>query len=202
MYRQALANIIDTWENCKVIIQATNGADLLGRINPNHLPTFALIDLNMPVMNGYDTIKALKEKHPAVHVIVVSMHKSAEALLLLMQYNIQGYLSKNDDISQIKKAFAEITCNGTYFPDQTIARMARHNGHTTNNGSATPLTTYELSFLSLVCSNKTYKEIAGDLNLSERRVESLRETLFVRFNVKCRSGLAKIAMEHGLACWP
>lgn len=196
MYRQAFAATINTWDNYKVTIQAGNGTELLEKINPQCLPDFVLVDLNMPVMNGYETIKIFKEKYPPVPVIVVSMFKSTEALMLLMQYNIQGYLNKNDDILQMKRAFAEIISAGTCFPDPALARIAKKNGYAAKNA---PLTVHELRFLNLVCGNKTYKEIAGELRLPERRVEFLRENLFVRFDVKCRSGLARVAIEQGLA---
>lgn len=66
LFREAICSNIDTWENCKVIIQAANGRQLLDKLQIKNQPDLALIDLEMPEMNGYETIKALKEKHPDI----------------------------------------------------------------------------------------------------------------------------------------
>jgi DNA-binding NarL/FixJ family response regulator len=64
LFRESLCALIDTWENCKVVIQAANGRQLLEKLHPKNLPDLVLVDLEMPEMNGYETLKAIKEKIP------------------------------------------------------------------------------------------------------------------------------------------
>ena len=78
LIRESLCAIIDTWENCKVVIQAANGRQLLESLQAKNLPDLALIDLAMPVMNGYETIKAVKEKFPEIRLMAISLYYSEE----------------------------------------------------------------------------------------------------------------------------
>ncbi|HMT75082.1 MAG TPA: response regulator transcription factor [Chitinophagaceae bacterium] len=199
MFRQAIAATIDSWEHYKVIIQAANGAELLERINPQYLPAFALVDLNMPVMNGYETAKALQEKYPEIKVVILSMFQSEEAVLQLLQYGISGFLHKHDEQQTIKKAFAEITKSGYFFSDHSASAILRKKSHAGKDGISEHLTDREWQFLKLLASEKTYKEIATELRISERQTEYLRDDLFLRFGVKSRTGLAMTVHRKGLA---
>ena len=111
MVREAISCFINTWEDCKVILQASNGSEFLENLTPSYLPDIAIIDINMPIMNGYNTIKALTEKYPSVKAIAYSMFSSEESLLLLLLVGARSFLHKGDDLYSIKKAVQEVsTC--------------------------------------------------------------------------------------------
>lgn len=201
LFRESLCTIINSWENCKVILQAANGKQLIESLNTKNLPDLALIDLNMPVMNGYDTLKAIKEKYPAIKLMVISTYNSEEMIWQVIKCGAEGFISKDDDPSRLKKGVVEMMQTGYFFSDHSASKMVRkfmQNGKIT---LANSLTKKDIDFLKYLCPEKTYKEIALVMNLEERQVEYLRVSLFEKFGAKSRTGLAVKAIEKGLAIY-
>jgi len=199
LFRESLCALIDTWENCKVVIQAANGRQLLEKLHPKNLPDLVLVDLEMPEMNGYETLKAIKEKYPEIRLLVISLHYSEELVWRIIKFGAQGFVNKNDDIARLKKAIAEMIRNGYFFSDHTASKMVKKAMQTGTLTIQNDLSETDVRFLKLVSSEKTYKEIAREMKLTGRQIEYLRNNLFDRFEVCTRTGLAVIAMEKGLA---
>jgi DNA-binding NarL/FixJ family response regulator len=103
LFREAICTHIDQWENCKVIIQAANGRQLLEKLQNHNLPDLAMIDLEMPEMNGYETLKVIKEKYPSIRLLVVSQHHSEELVCRIIKFGAQGFVNKGDDLTRFKK---------------------------------------------------------------------------------------------------
>ena len=200
LFRESLCAIIDTWENCKVIIQAVNGCQLLDKLQATRqVPDLALIDLSMPEMNGYETIRAVKQKVPDIKLMGLSFSNSEEMVWQLIKCGAQGFVNKNDDINRLRKAIAEMMTTGYFFSDHTASRMVKKAMQTGTLTIKNDLSDKEILFLKNICSEKTYKEIAREMKLAHRQVEYLRNNLFERFGVSTRTGLAVIALEKGLA---
>jgi two-component system, NarL family, invasion response regulator UvrY len=198
LFRESLCAMIDTWENCKVIIQATNGKQLMERLGSKDIPDLALIDLAMPEMNGYETIKAVKENFPDIKLLAMSYYNSEEVVWRLIKYGAQGFINKHDEVVRLKKAIGEMIYSGYFFSDHTAAKMVRRAAQTGMLSIKNVLSEKEITFLRYVCTEKTYKEIAQAMGIEERQTEYLRSTLFQRFGVTTRTGLAILAMEKGL----
>jgi len=197
LFREAICAQINTWDDCKVIIQAANGRQLLERLN-NNLPDVALIDIAMPEMNGYETIKIIKEKYPAIKLMALSAYNSAEMVCQLIKLGARGFVNKNDDAIRLKKAINQIVNAGYFFSDHTASKMVEKAIRTGTHFNKDDITDKEVSFLKLLCTEKTYKEIADEMNISERHTEYIRNALFEKFNCKSRTGLAVLSMEKGL----
>lgn len=198
LFRQGISVIINTWENHKVTHQASNGQELIDMLHNRSLPDIALIDLQMPVMNGYETIKVLKEKYPDLKTMGFSMFQSEEAVWRVIKCGGQGFLNKTDNESKMKKAIAEMILNGYYFSDHTASKMVRAAIQTGKLIIKNDFTEKEISFLKNICEGKTYKETAMVMNITDRQVEYMRDSLFERFNAKCRTSLAITAMQRGV----
>ena len=198
LFREALCKTINEWENCKVILQASSGKQLIEQINDGSLPDIVLTDLRMPELNGYDTIKMVKKKYPQIKFMVISMYESKEAIMLLLKAGAQGFIHKTAEPIQLKKAIYEIMRNGYYFSDHTVARIFKQALDTGNMTMVNCLTQEELIFLKLICTEKTYKEISVEMSISERHVEYLRNSFFERFRLQSRTGLAMQSVEKGL----
>ena len=158
-----------------------------------------LLDIEMPEMNGYETIKAIKEKYPEIRLLVISLHYSEELVWRIIKFGAQGFVNKNDDIARLKKAVSEMIHTGYFFSDHTASKMVKKAMQTGTLTIKNDLSETDMLFLKLVCSEKTYKEIAKEMNLADRQIEYIRNNLFDRFEVSTRTGLAVIAMEKGLA---
>lgn len=198
LFRDSLCNTIDTWENCKVIIRAANGCQLLEKINPADPPELVLTDLQMPEMNGYETARELSKRHKDIKIIVISQYHSEEMLLHLIQCGAHGFIHKRDELSRLKKAMTEIRREGYFFSDHMATNLVRRAFHSGQINQKNELSEEEWLFLFHICSDKSYKEIAADMNLPARHVDYIRNGLFERFNVKTRTGLAMAAVQKGL----
>lgn len=199
LLREPLCAEIGRWENCKVILQAASGKQLLERLNPGNLPDLALIELALPEMNGYETTKALKAKFPLIKIIIFSAYQSEEMLWRIIKCGAQGYISKYDDLPRLKKAIFEMIGSGYFFSDHSASRMIKQAMETGVLSLQNDLPDMEIAFLKQICTEKTYKEIALEMGLSPRQVEYLRQTLFERFSVESRTGLAVFVIQKGIA---
>lgn len=198
LFREAICRVIDSWENCKVIIQAANGWELLQKLQTQNLPDLALIDLDMPEMNGYDTLKAMNEKYPNIRLLFLSQLHSEEMVYRIIKLGARGLINKADNLSLFKKAILEIMGNGYFFSDHTASKMVNKALQSETPTWENDLSDVEIHFLQLLCTEKTYKEIARELNVSDRHLEYMRQVLFERFDVSSRTGLAVVSMRKGL----
>lgn len=123
LFRESLCAMMDTWEGCKVILQASNGRQLLDKLNPKQLPDLALIDLAIPVMNGYETIKAVKDRYPDIKLMGLSFYNSEEMVWQLIKCGAQGFVNKGDDMNRLRKAIFEMMTSGYFFTDHTASKM-------------------------------------------------------------------------------
>jgi len=198
MLREGLCTIINDWENCKVILQAGNGKELIEQIDPKNLPDLILTDLCMPEMNGYETILTLKKIYPEIKFLVISIYQSEEAIIMMIKSGAQGFIHKTADSKQLKKAVFEMMRSGYYFPNQTAARLVRQALQNGDYKLKNNLSDKELAFLKHITTEKTYKQIAHDMCIPIRQVEYIRNLLFERFEAQSRIGLAIQSIEKGL----
>ncbi len=199
LLRNALANLIDSFGECKVINQLGNGKDLIDSINMGVIPDVIILDLNMPEMDGFDTAEWLFKHHPAIHILMLTMYDSELSLIRLLQLGVKGFLKKDIHPSELKFAIQSVANTGFYYSNHTtgkIVNLFRNHGGINLQGAM--LTDQELRFLKLACSDLTYKEIAQRMDLNPRSIDTLRDHLFVKLDVKSRVGLAMIALRHGL----
>lgn len=196
MLRDAMCKMIDSWSNCKVILEADSGIQLINQIDPENLPDLALVDLAMPGMNGYETIRLLAKTFPEIKTIIVSMYIGEEAISQALQAGAHGFLHKSEDSGKLKAAVYETMRTGYYFTDRSAARMVKQSQH--GQKIKKSLTDEEITFLKNIVTEKTYKQIALDMAIAPRHVEHLRNSLFERFEVQNRTSLAVQAIEKGL----
>ncbi len=201
LLRSALANLVNSFPDCKVIYEARNGLEFIEKLKQQQAPDVVLLDLSMPEMDGYDTAIWLKKHHPGIHVLMLTMYDSELTLIRLLQAGVKGFLKKDIDPSELKFAINSVMGSGYYYSTQTAGRLANlfRNSSVANPKVQNALMTdQEISFLKMACTDKTYKEIAQEMGLSPRSVEALRDLLFVKLDVNSRVGLAMVAIKNGV----
>lgn len=199
LFREAICSVINGWEQCKVVLQAGNGRQLLERLNEKDLPNIVITELEMPEMNGYDTIKALHKKFPEIKILVVSQYQSEEMLAMLIQYGAHGFVHKTDETTYLKVAVKALLQKGYYFTHHAASRMLKK---TVGNGSAEitgTLNNEQLCILQHLCKGLTYKEIAGKMNVTERHIEYVRQQLSDYLDEPCTTKLIIKALHKGIA---
>lgn len=200
LLRNALASLINNSDSCKVIAEASNGKELIDAISKENYPDVAIIDLNMPIMDGHDTAAYLQKNHPTIKVLMLTMYDSELALIRLLKAGVKGFMKKDIHPKELLQAIQSVHENGYYYSAHTSSKLAglfRDQDDTPILEKIT-LSDGEIEFLKHVCSEQTYKEIAFELGMNPRAIDGMRDNLFNRLDVKSRVGLAMYAIRHGI----
>jgi two-component system, NarL family, invasion response regulator UvrY len=201
LLRNALANLINSFDNCQVVIEADNGKEFIEAMKKGIVPDIILLDLNMPVMDGYETAKWLRDNCPDIYVLMLTMYDSELTLIRLLQAGVRGFLKKDIEPSELKFALQSVLRSGYYYSTNTAGRLANLFRSTASENlrlQNSTLTEHEIEFLRMACSDMTYKEIAEKMRLTPRSVDALRDHLFIKLDVKSRVGLAMVALKNGV----
>ncbi len=201
LLRNALASLIDTFDNCKVVLQANSGIDFINSIKTGNIPDVLLLDLNMPNMDGYETSKWIQENSIAINILMLTMYDTEQAMIRLLQTGVNGFLKKDIHPSELKFAITSVMQSGYYYSHDTTGKLVnlfRKNQDNQHELQKAMLSEIELNFLKHACSEMTYKEIAGIMDLNPRAVDNLRDNLFTKLDVKSRVGLAMYSIRHGI----
>jgi len=201
LLRSALASLIDSFGDCRVIHQSNDGAELVDYLQGGLIPDVVVLDLNMPKINGYEAARFIQKNFPAVNVLMLTMYDSELSLIRLLQAGVKGFLKKDIHPSELKFAIHSVMKAGYYYSNHTTGKLAnlfRSSDVKRNFLQNIMLTEQELEFLKLACSDLTYKEVAQKMGLNPRSVDNLRDQLFTKLDVKSRVGLAMVAIKSGL----
>lgn len=199
LIRSALAALINTFEDFTVVCQADNGLQLLQRINSGSVPDIVLLDIEMPQQDGFETAKLLKETHPAVKVLALSMYDNEQAIIRMLKNGARGYILKDAEPRQLKEALTMLRNKDYYYSDLVtgtlIHSMADNHAQ---HSPAVPdqLNERESTFLKYACTELSYKQIADRMSLSPRTVDGYRDHLFSKLHVKSRVGLVLYAIKN------
>ncbi len=203
LIRKALAEMIESFGNYKVIYQASNGIELIEMLtNANPFPELILLDVQMPLMNGIETAKFLQKKYPEVKIIALTMVENESSMVAMVKCGARGYLMKDEEPEKLREALDSVYHKGFHFSELVTGRLVhqvQHGYDQTNAGLAiNELSKRESEFLKLCCTELTYKEIADRLNVSPRTIDGYRDRLFEKLGIKSRVGLAMFAVKTGL----
>lgn len=199
LLRNALATLIDSFGDCKVICQASNGAEVIAQLQSLHAPDIAILDLNMPKMDGYETALWFKDNYPQVQVLMLTMYDAEATMIRLLQAGVKGFLKKDVHPSELRFAIQSVMQHGYYYSHNTTGKLVnlfRNNSDASIQKNM--LDEQEIVFLKLASTDLTYKEIAVEMELNPRSVDNLRDHLFEKLDVKSRVGLAMYAIRQGL----
>jgi two-component system invasion response regulator UvrY len=200
LVREALGNIVKSFDEFDVSIMAANGKDFIDKLNKTNVPEILLLDLSMPEMDGHDTIHWLSKNHPQIKILVLTMY-DAESLIHLIKAGVRGFLKKDVPPAELKHALQCVHANGTYCSNTVTGRLfnlMKEQGNKNSAWGTVILNENEISFLKLASSEMTYKEIARIMEISPRTVDNYRDALFIKLNVKSRVGLAMYAVKSGI----
>jgi DNA-binding NarL/FixJ family response regulator len=203
LLRNGLAALVNSFDGYKVVFEADNGEDFIRQLQPRNPPDIILLDITMPIMNGYQTAEWIRANLPETKVLVLSMMDSDVAIIRMLKCGAKGYLLKDSKPDVFKHALDNIRDYGFFINDLVSSRML----HYVNNESSSKqdekhsptvhLTEREIVFLKAACTEKTYKEIADELCVSPRTVDSYRDALFEKLGVTSRVGLVLFAIKNG-----
>ncbi|MET2983668.1 response regulator transcription factor [Aureibaculum conchae] len=198
LFAQSLKGLINNFEDFEVTQHALNGKIFIDNLKDNaKLPKIALMDLNMPIMDGLETTKFLNENYPSIKVLALSMDDDENSILKMIKNGAKGYLLKDIHPDILKEALYSLIKEG-YYHSKKVSDTLVHSLHPSNKKEV-KLLDRELEFLKLASTEMTYKEIADVMHLSPKTIDGYREQLFKKLEVKNRIGLVIYALKNGLA---
>lgn len=200
LFRSGLIKLIQSLGNeYKVIIEAENGRDFIDQLDDNNLPDIALIDISMPIMDGFKTAAELQSAYPDIKILIVTMNNDEYSLIRMMKLGVRGYINKDIEPNELQNALDEMQSKGYYYTDQLTDHLINAiKFPITKSEKKSPLSKRELKFIELACSEDTYEKIADTMRLSAKTIDGYRSSVFEKLNVKSRVGLVMYAMQNGL----
>lgn len=201
LVRHALIELIQSFGEYRVVFHGANGQDLIDQMSCMEKPDLIFLDISMPVMNGHDTLEWLYENHPEIATIILSGHDSELNQIRLLQFGARGFVRKDAPPHEIKLAIQTALSSDYFYANATTSRFIKMLRNPDSGKDALKkklLTETEYRFLKLICTEMTYKAIAREMGLNPRTIDTLRDQLFIKMDVKSRVALAVVALRNGI----
>jgi len=198
MFRKGIVELLRTSKKFEIVAEAGNGQELIDLIQKlENPPDVCLLDVNMPVLDGYKTLAKLKYEYPRMKYLTLSMYDHEFAIIKMLRSGANGYLLKEDDPEELMRAIEYVIDHDFYHSELTSSHLIalRKGGE---DYQPVKLNENEQTFLEYACSDMVYKEIAKEMGLSVRTVEGYRDDLFVKLGVNTRIGLVIYVLKHGM----
>lgn len=199
LLRKGLASLVQNL-GYTVILEVDNGRELIDKLQAGAEPDLVLMDINMPVMDGYEATRWIKDNKPLIKVLALSMYDDENAIMKMLRSGARGYILKDSEPSELRMALDAVAQKGYYYSELVTGKLIHSINHAdeNGNGSLVKLNDREMEFLRLACSELTYKEIAAEMHLSPRTIDGYRDALFEKLDIKTRTGLAIYAIKNGI----
>jgi len=198
---RALSGIIDTFRKYEVLYEVENGKALIEKFKvPKNIPDIVLLDITMPVMDGFETAMWLTVHHPEIRIMALSMQDEEETLIKMLRCGTRGYLLKNIHPTELEAALDSLISKGYYYPDWMTRKVVQKmtDDQDIDSMPKARLQDREIEFLQYAATELTYREIADRMFCSPRTVESYRDNLFGKLGFKTRIGLVVYALKKGI----
>ncbi|HYO22398.1 MAG TPA: response regulator transcription factor [Flavisolibacter sp.] len=201
LLRNGLANLLKDL-GYSVLFGADNGVQLIEKLKSHPLPEVILMDISMPLMDGYAATLWLKNHYPSVKVLVLSMIDDEASVIRMFKNGARGYVLKDCHPEELETAIQSLLQKGFYHSEMISGKLIRAINHLDENGlpqkEQVQLNEREIEFLRWICSELSYKEIADKMSVSPRTVDGYRDTLQDKLECKGRIGLVLWAIKHGI----
>jgi len=200
LLRNGLAGLLKSLGH-RVLFEADNGKDLISKLNSTNIPEVLMLDINMPEMDGYETARWMKNHHPEVKILALSMYDNDNAVIGMLKCGVKGYILKDSDPSILRDAINDLMEKDFYYSDHVSGKLIHAINQKENGaiGNKTEnLNEREKEFLKYSCSEMTYKEIAEKMFVSPRTIDGYRDALFEKLQLKTRVGLVIYAIKNGI----
>jgi DNA-binding NarL/FixJ family response regulator len=194
LFLKSLSVLIENFNGIQVVAEALNGSELLNKLaGLKELPDILLVDVNMPVMDGVQTVQRVSELYPSIRCAALSIKDDDTTVISMIKAGCCSYLLKDIHPADLEKALGEIYTVGYYNADIANINYRRLIINATKNEFN--ISVKERAFLKLACSDLTYQQIAAEMHLSAKTIDGYRASLFEKLNVKSRVGLALEALK-------
>lgn len=198
LIREGLKQLLEFDGSIEVVGEAANGVECLDNLE-KYDPEVLLLDINMPKMNGIEVLKKMKEIKSSVKVLILTVHNELEYLMNAVDIGVEGYIMKDSESSELKKAIRAVRDGESYIQPSLIPNLNHQLlNRDVDKDKVASLTNRELEVLVQVANGMFNKEIATNLNISERTVKNHISNIFKKIDVSDRTQAAVFAIKNNI----
>ena len=196
LFREGLRGLLSVQSGIEVVGVAADGAELVSLTESVEYDV-ALIDIEMPVMNGLEAAEKILTAHPEARLVALTMHNDEAYYYRMMELGVKGFLLKNSDIDEVVSAVHEVCEGGSYFSQELLDSLVSNLKE--SQVEAEPLLSErEMEVLPLICQGLSNQEIADKLFISKRTVDNHRANIIEKSGCKNTAGMVVWAIKNGL----
>lgn len=199
LFRKGTMMLVNTFKEVGEVKDASNGKEAIEELSKNQYDIL-LLDLDMPVMDGWEASRKIISKFPDLKIIMISMHDSLEVISDLIEIGVHSYLLKDAHPEEMHRAIVSVINNDFYYNhlvSKALHTKMQKGGKT--SGPSNNVSPREAEVLELICQELTMKEIGEKLFLSEQTIHTHRKNLMKKTKAKNAVGLVKFAFQNGIA---
>ena len=198
LIREGIKQLLEFDGTIEVMTEASNGVECLEKLEDIH-PDVLLLDVNMPEKNGFEVLEEIKKKNYKIKVLILTVHNELEYLLKAIDIGVDGYILKDSESAELKKAIQAVRSGENYIQASLIPALNnRLANRDIDKDKIDSLTTRELEVLIKVANGMLNKEIATSLNISERTVKNHISNIFKKIDVSDRTQAAVFAIKNNI----
>ncbi|MEX0967064.1 MAG: response regulator transcription factor [Bacteroidia bacterium] len=200
IFINGIKNLLNGVNDIKITGEALNGREAVDLLDNQEHPDIILMDLKMPVMDGQEATRLVKQRNPEIKIIMITMHLAPETVTPILDSGANGYMMKNTGKQELIQALHQVSKGDPYFSNEVasalVASYRLSEQAKTEKEQPIELTGREQEVLKLILGELTTSEIAAQLGLSPHTVDTYRKNLLVKVNVKNTAGLVKWALKN------
>lgn len=203
LFRRGTMMLLESFDEIGTVDDAENGKEALEKLEEGSFDLM-LLDLEMPVLDGWETAKKVVSRFPEMKIIMISMHDSLQIISDLIEIGVHSYLLKNADPDEVHKAIVSVTNNDFYYNQlvsKALHKKVQKDGLNKGVARRADISPREIEILQLICQELTMKEIGEKLFVSEQTVHTHRKNLMKKTKAKNAVGLVKFAFQNGIAAF-
>ena len=191
MVADGIRAILETYDDIVVVGTLANGQEVIDQA-ATLAPDVIMLDLNMPLVNGLSATEILLENHPDTRILILSMHDTPEYINTALNHGAMGYVLKDVPTEEIRRAIDTVMAGERYLCPGAEGSL------TQVDGAAEALTSREQTILLQLAQGKSNKDVAVELDISVRTVETHRKNIKRKLGISSTAGLTRYALEHGV----
>jgi DNA-binding NarL/FixJ family response regulator len=201
LVRIGLVQMVQALPGWEVTIEAANGKDFIDQTNLLSPPDIVLLDIRMPIMDGYETALWIRSHLHETRVLVVSMVSREPAIIRMLRLGVYGFITKESTQAELHQALIRIQQKQFHVNELVGNRIFHYFSENSTEqlpDEKNDITDREFIFLRKCCSELTYRQIAKEMHVSPRTIDTYRDHLFEKLQVRTRVGLVIYALRTGL----
>lgn len=198
LFAGSLEKLINSFPNFETLFHLRNGLELQKKLAEDGTPPdIILLDINMPVFNGFETAEWLQSSHPKIKFIALTMEDDETQILKMLRFGAKGYLLKDIEPEELNTALLAVIDQGYYHTENVSKALVNSLGRQEQD-EIKNFKENEITFIKLASTEMTYKEIADVMHLSPKTIDGYRQDLFNKLSIKNRVGLVMFALKNNI----